>query len=74
MELMAKIAAATLISIAAIAGVAGIAFLMAFPVKWTWNVTMPYLFSLPTLTWGKAWCLQFLCGCLIKSTHTHSKG
>ena len=59
--------------IGAIVIVAAVGLLLAFPVKWTWNVTMPYLFSLPTITWGKAWCLQFLLGSLIKSTSTHSK-
>jgi len=44
---------------------------LAFPIKWTWNATMPYLFGWPVLTWGKAWCLNFLCGCLIKSRHTN---
>ena len=46
----------------------GFGLLMAFPKKWTWNATMPYLFGLQTLTWGKAWCLYFLASCLIKST------
>lgn len=40
--------------------VAGIALLIAFPVKWCWNYTMPELFGLPQITWGKAWCLLFL--------------
>ena len=52
--------------------IASIGLLIAFPIKWTWNATMPYLFSLPTITWGRAWCLLFLCGCLIKSHHTHN--
>lgn len=54
--------------VGAIAGIALIGLLMAFPIKWTWNVTMPYLFGWPILTWGKAWCLNFVCGCLIKGT------
>jgi hypothetical protein len=41
--------------------------LFAFPIKWCWNYTIPYLFGLPVITWGKAWCLCFLSGCLIKS-------
>ena len=45
---------------------AGLGLLFAFPLKWTWNATMPYLFSLPVLTWGKAWCLGFLTSTLIK--------
>ncbi len=72
MELLAKI----LLVLAALVGiivlVAGIGLFLAFPIKWTWNVTMPYLFSLPTITWGKAWCLYFLCGCLIKASQTNN--
>ena len=52
--------------------VAGLGLLLAFPIKWAWNVTMPYLFNLPTLTWGKAWCLHFIAGCLIKSNNIKS--
>ncbi len=51
---------------------AGISLLLAFPVKWTWNATMPYLFSWPVLTWGKAWCLMFLATCLIKGSSSSS--
>jgi len=54
-------------SIGIIGSFAGWGLLLAFPIKWTWNATMPYLFSLPTITWGKAWCLNFLTGCLIKT-------
>ena len=60
-------------SVAIVILVAGIGILVAFPIKWTWNTTMPYLFSLPTITWGKAWCLHFLAASLIKSTASHSK-
>lgn len=52
---------------------AGFGLLLAFPIKWTWNVTVPYLLGLPTITWGKAWCLNFLAGCLIKSTNISTK-
>lgn len=43
-----------------IAGTLGGMLLLAFPLKWCWNGVMPYLFGLPTLTWGKAWCLWFV--------------
>ena len=39
--------------------------LLAFLIKWSWNSTMPYLFVLPMITWGKAWCLWFLARCLL---------
>ena len=51
----------------AVAVMLGLGLLVALPVKWTWNATMPYLFALPMITWGKAWCLCFLCRALIKS-------
>ncbi len=41
-------------------GCIGGILLLAFPLKWCWNGVMPYLFGLPTLTWGKAWCLWFM--------------
>lgn len=47
-----------------------IGFLMSFPVMWTWNAVMPYMFGLKVLTWGKAWCLSFLSFTLIKTTIT----
>ena len=55
-----------------IAFVAVINLLLAFPLKWTWNYVMPYLFNLPTLSWGQAWCLAFVAGFLVKSVHTHN--
>ena len=72
-----KTTAAVITGISAMFGIvivaAGLGLLLAFPVKWTWNVTMPYLFGLPTLTWGKAWCLHFLAGGLIKSSNIKLK-
>ena len=52
---------------------AGIGLVMAFPIMWTWNYVMPYLFGLKTITWGMAWCINFIAGCLIKSTLVHNK-
>lgn len=47
-----------------LATIGGLGLLIAFPVMWTWNAVMPYLFGWPVLTWGKAWCLYFLCATL----------
>lgn len=55
-----------LIAVIAVGGV-----IFAWPLKWCWNYTMPAIFGLPVITWGQAWCLNFIAGCLIKSTHTH---
>ena len=46
---------------------------LAWPIKWTWNYVIPYLFNLPTITWGHAWCLNFLAGCLIQSSLSYTK-
>lgn len=39
-----------------------VAFGCAWIVKVCWNTTMPYLFGLPTLTYWKAYALQWLVG------------
>ena len=67
-----KFVVSVLIGLVVIFGIAGFGLLLAFPIKWTWNTTMPYLFELPLLTWGKAWCLYFLCGCLIKALNINN--
>ena len=41
--------------------------LMAFPIMWCWNYAIVHIWQLPTLTWGYAWCLNFLAGMLVKS-------
>lgn len=69
-DVIEKVVGCTVLVITAIAVIAGVGLLLAFPIKWTWNVTMPYLFGWPVLTWGKAWCLNFLTGCLLKSRLT----
>jgi hypothetical protein len=61
------------IVIATIALVACFGLILAFPIMWCWNYTMPAIFHLPTITWGQSWCLNFLAGCLIKSTLTSHK-
>lgn len=39
----------------------------AWPLMWTWNYVMPYVFGLPVITWGQAWCLHFVASMLTKS-------
>jgi hypothetical protein len=48
--------------------IAGVSLAFALPVKWCWNYTIVYLFSLPAITWGQAWCLTFLAGAFFKSS------
>ena len=69
-EIMDKVLIVVFGIVGVIAVVAGLGLILAFPIKWCWNATMPYLFALPTITWGKAWCLNLLTGLLIKSSHT----
>lgn len=42
--------------------------LTAFPLMWLWNWLMPYLFALPTITFGKALGLNLLSTMLFKSS------
>jgi hypothetical protein len=65
-----------LIGVLAVVGLfvllAVIGLLVAFPIMWCWNYAMVTLFHLPVITWGQAWCLNFLAGCLLKSTQTNN--
>lgn len=45
---------------------------LAFPIKWCWNHTMPYLFEFKTIQWSHAWCLSFLSSMLIQSSISHN--
>ena len=69
---MDKIATALFAIIGIIVFTAGIGLLLAFPIKWCWNYTMPYLFEWKTITWGQAWCLYFIAQCLNKSTQANN--
>lgn len=46
--------------------------ILAFPIKWTWNATMPQIFNLIEITWWQAWCLSFLAGQFIQSSINHN--
>lgn len=35
----------------------GLDMLWAFLLKFAWNVNMPYLFGLPTISWFNAWTI-----------------
>ena len=69
---MEKVIAVFIASIMAFFLIAGVSLALAFPIKWCWNYVMPYLFNLKEITWGHAWCLNFLCGCLIKATQSNT--
>lgn len=70
---MSELIAKFLLVAGAVAISAGIGLLLAFPIKWCWNYTMPYLFALKEISWGQAWCLNFVAGSLIKTTQTQTK-
>jgi heme/copper-type cytochrome/quinol oxidase subunit 4 len=48
-------------------------FIIAYPVKWCWNMTMPHIFGLPTIGYWQAFFLYFLCGILIRHKSTETK-
>lgn len=47
--------------------------LLALPILWLWNSTMPDLFGLKMIDWWTAWKLSMLCGFLFKTSVTASK-
>jgi hypothetical protein len=67
-----KILVLPFLIIGVIAFSAVIGLLMAFPIMWCWNYTVVTLFHLPVITWGQAWCLNFLASCFIKAASTGS--
>ena len=69
---MDEILSAIIVVAIVIVVIAVLSILVAFPVKWCWNYVMPYLFGLPVLNWGRAWCITFLCGVLLKSSSSSS--
>lgn len=44
-----------------------IGLVLSFPIKWCWNYAVVYVFNLPVIEWGHAWCLWFLSSIFIKS-------
>jgi len=51
-----------------------IGMVLAFPIMWSWNYAVVYVWKLPVITWGQSWCLNFLAGMLIQSTFSHESG
>ena len=65
---MAKFAALVGFTVMGTAAVAAISLFLALPVKWCWNYAVPDLFHLPEITFGKAWCLMWLCSSFFKAS------
>lgn len=70
---METILKAVLLTIFGFAFVLAISLLFCFPIKWTWNYVMPYLFDLKEINVWHAFCLSFLAGVLIKPSFASSK-
>jgi hypothetical protein len=45
----------------------GLSVLLAFPVKWLWNATLPELFAIKPIGVWMAWKISLLCSFLFKS-------
>lgn len=60
------------LSVIVVIALASVGLLMAMPIELAWNATMPSVFHLPEISFGQAWCLQFLAGCLVRSITTGS--
>jgi len=41
--------------------------LFAFPLKWMWNYSIVYIFDLPIIGWGHAYCLWILSSWFFKA-------
>lgn len=44
--------------------------IVAFPVMWLWNFTLPSIFHLPEIGYWQAFALYYLCGLLFKGITT----
>lgn len=64
-------AIATVLGIIAIAF--GLSILLAFPVKWLWNGTVPELFGFKEIGVWMAWKISLLCSFLFQSFRYSSK-
>jgi hypothetical protein len=69
---MEKIATDLFIGVFIVIFSAAFGLLLAFPIMWCWNYAVTAIWGLPLITWGQAWCLNFLTGTLIKSTLTYT--
>ena len=47
----------------------GLSILLAFPVKWLWNATLPELFGVKLIGVWMAWKIAFLSSLLFKSSN-----
>ncbi len=62
-----------LVAIGAFGLVAAVAFVTGWITQIAWNETMPYLFSLPAISFMQGFWLNMLSGMLLKSNITHKE-
>jgi hypothetical protein len=70
MESLLKICSIVVLAFVAITA---ISLLISFPLMWSWNYVMPYLFGFKAINWGQAWCLSFISSTFFKSYNMASK-
>jgi hypothetical protein len=70
---MTKLLAILVAFLGVLAFAFGISLLLAFPVKWLWNATLPELFAFKVIDVWMAWKVGFLCSLLFKITSVNTK-
>lgn len=50
-----------------------LSLILALPVLWIWNSTLPEVLGAKEITWWSAWKLSMLCSILFKSSITLKK-
>ena len=60
------------IVVTALVVIAVMAIMFSLPVMWLWNYLMPDLFSLQTINFWQALCINLLCGFLFRSSNSSS--
>ena len=70
---MMKLTTAILTFLGVIAVAFGLSILLAYPVKWLWNSTLPELFSFKEIGVWMAWKISVLCALLFQSVRYSSK-
>jgi hypothetical protein len=68
-----KLATIITLIVGALAFSFGLSLLLAFPVKWLWNSTLPELFGFKEIGAWMAWKLVFLSSLLFKSSSVSAK-
>lgn len=70
---MEKFTKAVGVAVIAVVVVFGLSILLAFPVKWLWNSTLPELFGFKEIGVWMAWKIVFLTSTLAKGFSVSSK-